>query len=764
MTQKMKDGHIQIGNTKVAVQDANGNFRDMTDIIADVTKATDGMGDAEKTAALQSTFTADSIKAMGILCNTGADDIDKFTKSLENSKGSAQKMSDMMNNTLSGSIKKLGSMWEYTANTLGDTTGPLSLIIGLLTKAVEAFSKLPGPVKQFIITIALIAAAVGPTLLIIGKMIDSFIKIKDTIGILKGAFGVLNGSIGSLITGALGKIGGFITGSVMPALSSLWGVLMANPIILVIAAIAALVAGFIYLWNNCEGFRQFWIDLWDKIKNACQPAIDAIKKAFEDLIPQLQGIWYGIVEFFTGIGNIRKGIFSGDWGQIKQGLVQCWDGIKTAAIAAWSLIGEGIKMAIQGIGDWIAGIWESIKTWCSTAWDNIKTTVTEKVSSMIDAIVNFFTNLPSTIWYWLCFIVAYVVLWAGQMIQKGLQVGQQFVNNVVTWIQQLPGRIWTFLVNTYTRATTWASQMASKARQAGSKFVQNAINFIKQLPGKVWTWLTNTISKVTTWASNMKSKARQAGSQFLQRVIQFMQQLPGKVWSFLSQTIQRAISFATQFAQKGMKAARDFASRIKSGLANLPGQMVTIGKNIIKGIVRGVTSGARNLYNAMRNIASKALNAAKEKLGIHSPSRVFANEVGRFIPEGITVGIEANARNTLKAIKDYAQSLVQEIDTNKFLGQVNMATSGININTESSNNNSNLVAALKQYTQAIIDNKQDIDYDKMGVVMGNAVAQQSNPIIMDKTIVGQKVASTVKHTNDYYDDQQARFRGDKDYV
>ena len=764
MTQKMKDGHIQIGNTKVAVQDANGNFRDMTDIIADVTKATDGMGDAEKTAALQSTFTADSIKAMGILCNTGADDIDKFTKSLENSKGSAQKMSDMMNNTLSGSIKKLGSMWEYTANTLGDTTGPLSLIIGLLTKAVEAFSKLPGPVKQFIITIALIAAAVGPTLLIIGKMIDSFIKIKDTIGILKGAFGVLNGSIGSLITGALGKIGGFITGSVMPALSSLWGVLMANPIILVIAAIAALVAGFIYLWNNCEGFRQFWIDLWDKIKNTCQPAIDAIKKAFEDLIPQLQGIWHGIVEFFTGIGNILKGIFSGDWDQIKQGLVQCWDGIKTAAIAAWSLIGEGIKMAIQGIGDWIAGIWESIKTWCSTAWDNIKTTVTEKVSSMIDAIVNFFTNLPSTIWYWLCFIVAYVVLWAGQMIQKGLQVGQQFVNNVVTWIQQLPGRIWTFLVNTYTRATTWASQMASKARQAGSKFVQNAINFIKQLPGKVWTWLTNTISKVTTWASNMKSKARQAGSQFLQRVIQFMQQLPGKVWSFLSQTIQRAISFATQFAQKGMKAARDFASRIKSGLANLPGQMVTIGKNIIKGIVRGVTSGARNLYNAMRNIASKALNAAKEKLGIHSPSRVFANEVGRFIPEGITVGIEANARNALKAIRDYANSLVEEIDTNKFLGEVNMATSGININTDNSNSNGNLVAALKQYTQAIIDNKQDIDYDRMGVVMGNAVAQQSNPIIMDKTIVGQKVASSVRRTNNYYDDQQSRFRGDKDYV
>ncbi len=763
MSSKMKNGCIEIGNTKVAVQDANGNFRKMSDIIADVTKATDGMGDAEKTAALQSTFTADSIKAMGILCNTGADDIDKFTKALENSKGSAQKMSDMMNNTLSGSLKQLGSAWEALQLSLGDTTGPLSLLIGMFTKFLQALNKLPGPVKQFIVTIALIAAAVGPALLIIGKMITSFLEIKKTIGILKGAFGLLNGSIGGLITGALGKIGGFITGSVIPALSSLWGVLMANPIILVIAAIAALVAGFIYLWNNCEGFRQFWIDLWNEIKDVCQPAIDAIKQAFENLMPQLQGIWHGIVEFFTGIGNILKGIFSGDWDQIKQGLVQCWDGIKTAAIAAWSLICEGIKMAIQGIGDWIAGIWESIKTWCSTAWDNIKTTVTEKVSSMIDAIVNFFTNLPSTIWYWLCFVIAYVVLWAGQMIQKGIEAGSKFVQGVIQWFIQLPSKIKVYFSLALTYARKWLHDMVTKAKEMGSKFINGVVTFIKQLPSKIKTYFNLAVTYARKWLHDMTQKAKETGTKFINGVIQFIQQLPGKVWSFLSQTIQKAISFATQFAQKGMQAARNFASKIKSGLANLPGQMVSIGKNIINGIVRGVTSGASALYNSMKRIASRAVSAAKSALQIHSPSRVFANEVGRFIPEGITVGIEANAGNTLKAIKDYAQSLVQEIDTNKFLGEVNMATSGININTEGSNNN-NLVAALKQYTQAIIDNKEKIDYDKMGVVMGNAVAQQSNPIIMDKTIVGQKVASSVRRTNNYYDDQQSRFRGDKDYV
>ena len=137
-----------------------------------------------------------------------------------------------------------------------------------------------------------------------------------------------------------------------------------------------------------------------------------------------------------------------------------------------------------------------------------------------------------------------------------------------------------------------------------------------------------------------------------------------------------------------------------------------------------------------------------------------------YIINAIAISVIQRGKNKFEpteAIKNYASSLVDEIDTNKFLGQVNLATSGININTEGSNN-ANLIAAFKQYTQAIIDNKQDFDYGRMGTEMGKAVAQQNTPIIMDKTLVGQKVASTVKRANDYFADQQARFRGDKDYV
>ena len=624
MTQKMKNGAIQIGNTSVKVQDANGNFRSMTDIIRDVDKATEGMGDAQKTAALMTTFTADSIKGMGILCNTGADSIDNFTKELEKSNGTAKKMSDMMNSDLTGALKQLSSAWEGFQYDLGDTTGVLTKIVNGLTVLVRWLKNLPGPVKQIIVTFALLAAAVGPILLAFGKLITFGIKVKQNFAILKGAISVLSSGILNLVDTAITALYVFVTDTLIPALTSLWTVLMSNPILLVVAALAALVAGFVWAWNNIDGFKEWWINLWENIKTVASNALQALQNFFTQTVPQM----------------------------------------------------------ISNIGNW-------------------------------------FSNLPATIWFWLCYAVAYAVLWVGQMAQK--------------------------------------------AYEAGSKFVQNVITFIQQLPGRIWTWLTTTISRVGSWVVQMASRAQQAGSRFLNNVSIFIRQLPGRVWSFLVSTIARVISFATQFAQKGTQAAQTFKNNIINGISSLPSRMVSIGSNIIHGIISGITSAAGSLFSTMQNIASRALNAAKGALGIHSPSRIFRDEIGKMIPKGVTVGIEANAGQTIKAIKDYASSLVTAIDTNKFLGQVNMSTAGININSEN-NTDSSLLYAIKSMAQAIQDSKQEFDYKEMGKQYRKALQDTNTPIIMDKVVVGQKVAKSVQDTNDYLQNQQDRFRGDKDYV
>lgn len=624
MTQKMKNGAIAIGNTKVQVQDANGNFRSMTDIIRDVDKATEGMGDAQRTAALMTTFTADSIKGMGILCNTGADNIEDFTKSLENSDGTAEEMSNTLSSTLSGALKQLSSAWEAVQLSMTDTTGVLTKIVNGLTLLLRWVKSLPGPVKQVIVSFALLVAAIGPIMWLGGKVIDTFLKMKQAITTLKAVFGTLRTTFLIFKSILLDTIVPIITDTVIPALQSLWGVLMANPIILVIAAIAALVAGFIWAWNNIDGFKEFWIDLWENIKTMASNALESLQNFFTQTIPQM----------------------------------------------------------ISDIGNW-------------------------------------FSNLPATIWYWLCFVVAYAVL--------------------------------------------WVAQMAQKAYEAGSKFVQNAITFIQQLPGKVWTWLTTTISKVGNWVVQMASKAQQAGSRFLHSVVTFIQQLPGRVWSFLLTTIAKVIAFAIRFAQKGREAAQKFKDNIINGIRNLPSRMVSIGSDIISGIIRGITGACGRLFSTMKDIAGRALNAAKSALGIHSPSTVFRDMVGKMIPAGVTVGIEANAGKTIKAIKDYASSLVTTIDTNKFLGKVNMSTAGININSENTVD-SNLLYAIKGMAQAMQDSKQEFDYKEMGKQYKKALEDTNTPIVMDKVLVGQKVAKSVQDTNDYYNNQKERFRGERDYV
>ncbi len=115
MTARMKDGAIAIGENTVQVMDAQGNYRDFVDIIADVEAATAGMGDAEKAAALQSTFTADSIKGLNLLLNAGAGQAASFRDELYGCAGTAQATADTMTNNLGGDVAAMGSAFEELA-------------------------------------------------------------------------------------------------------------------------------------------------------------------------------------------------------------------------------------------------------------------------------------------------------------------------------------------------------------------------------------------------------------------------------------------------------------------------------------------------------------------------------------------------------------------------------------------------------------------------------------------------------------------------
>lgn len=455
MTARMKDGKIIIGKTAVSVQDANGNFRNMIDVLRDVDKATNGMGSAEKAAALQTTFTAESTKGLNHILSAGVDQAEEFSEKLRNVGDVAKETSDTMNDNAEGDLKKMQSALEETLISMYKEIAPL------LRTAIQWITDNLIPGLKFIFDglneIKKIMESISP---IIAGLGTSF-------GILFAAQAIAN--LPKIIQ--LMKSWTVVTKLQALAQGALNLIMNTNPIILIISVIAGLIAAFVALWNNSEDFRNFWLGLWESISKAVGDAIG------------------GIVEFF-------------------------------------------------------------VKT------------------------------IPDTF------------------------------NGVIDWIKENWVHILEFLINPFAGLFHYFYDHCDEFR----KFVDNAINFIKELPGGIWTWLTQTIKIVQEWGKNL--------------------------------------------VQNGIDAAKNLVNNVVNWIQALPGQIVEIGGNIVKGLWDGMCNMGGWLKRKIEDFGNSILDGIKDFFGIHSPSRLMRDEIGKWIPKGIAVGIEANAKSALNTMKNLSADLV----------------------------------------------------------------------------------------------------------
>ena len=322
-----------------------------------------------------------------------------------------------------------------------------------------------------------------------------------------------------------------LAGGGLSGLSAALGVI-GGPITLVVVAIGALVAAFVYLWNTSDGFREFWINLWDGVKETTGQVID------------------GIVNFFT----------------------------------------VTIPEAFQSFVDAAQNLADQIVQFFTV-------TIPEGINTLVTNIQTFFgTTIPYWIGYAVGFILGKLIEWGASLVQFVTQDIPQFITGVVEWFTQLPGM--------------------------------------------VWTWLPETINKTAEWVSQMIQKAVQAGKDFITNVVTFIQQLPGTVWSFLSNTISNAASFVGSFANQAIQAGRQFFNGIVNTVRQIPGQMISIGADIVNGIRSGISGAWGALTGWLGNMARGLIDGVKSALGIGSPSRLFADRIGKWIPAGITLGVE----------------------------------------------------------------------------------------------------------------------------
>lgn len=364
LTAKMEDGKVQIGDTAVAVMDANGNYRDLTDILKDVEKATNGMGDAERAAALSTTFTSDSIKGLNLIMNAGVDEAAKFEEELRNCDGTAAEMAKTMQDNLGGDLTSLSSQFEGVQIALYEKFEPA------LRKGVEVLSELLKGV-QFVIDhssefVAVLAA--------MGSGVAAYVAYTTALKVMQEGWMALE----------------VVQKAAAAAQAVLNAVMAANPIGLLIAAIAALVAAFMVLWNTNEGFRETVLNTWEAIKTGVSNAVTAVKEFLENAFEQIKKIittvWENIKTFTVEIWEGLKAAVKGAVENVKNSINVTLESIKTIVIKIWNAITTATSAA-----------WNAVKRTTSTVWNGIKSAITTVVSAVKEFVSSSFNAVKGTV-------------------------------------------------------------------------------------------------------------------------------------------------------------------------------------------------------------------------------------------------------------------------------------------------------------------------------------------------------------------------------
>lgn len=320
------------------------------------------------------------------------------------------------------------------------------------------------------------------------------------------------------------------------------------------------------------------------------------------------------------------------------------------------------RKAWAAFTSFLSSAWQSVVSFVTGLGQNIANFFTQTIPNAIQSVIQWFQQLPSAIGTALSNLITSIGTWAVSFGQSALQAGQQFVSNIANFLTNLPATIAYWLAYGITFVVLWAAQLGSQAISAGQQFLANLGTFFVQLPGNIWNWLTSTVASVASWAAQMGANALSAGSRFLSSIGSYISQVPGRIGAGLSGAISAVGSFASSMASGALRAGQQFLSNLVNTLASIPGRMVSIGSQIVHGIISGITGSIGKVGSAILGGVKDAISGVKNFLGIHSPSRLFRDQIGRNIGLGLAQGIS----NSQAAVMSSMNGMASDIASTRF--------------------------------------------------------------------------------------------------
>lgn len=636
----------------LSMTNADGSMKSLGEVMNMLRDRLGGLTEAEQAQVAAQIFGQEAMSGMLAIINASDSDYAKLTDAIYDADGAAQQMADTMLDNLSGQLTLLKSALEGLAIQFGEILMPyIKQFVTWLQNLTQRLQELTPEQKEQVVKWAAIAAAIGPVLMVLGKLTTSVGSIITTFGKIPGAL-VKAKSAFTAVSAAIGGI--------------------SAPVVAVVAVIGVLIAAFANLWKTNEEFRNKMTAIWDGIKSKFESfaqgivdRLNALGFDFENFGEVVKAIWDGfcsvlapifeaafeiissvlgtVLDVLTGILDVFIGIFTGNW-------EQCWNGIKEIFAGIWN----GLVGILQSLGNMLLGIFDAVCGWFGTTWDETWTNIKQFFVDTWNGITTFFSNVINAI----------------------KTAVSNFITTIINFFAQLPTNIANFITNAYNSVVTWVSNMVAKAREMGQNFLNAVVSFFTQLPGQVLQFITSAFNNVQMWATNMANKAREMGTNFINNVVSFIQQLPDKIKQYLDSAINNLKTWVTQMGQKGTEAVQSLINNVMSAASGIASKVMSIGTDIVTGVWNGIKNAVGWFTDKVKGFFSGIVNSVKKVLGIGSPSKVFRDEIGKWLPPGVVQGFEAAMPSAMKAIQKDLNKGIDNIDTDDISVGAGITVSG----------------------------------------------------------------------------------------
>ena len=661
ITNGMKDGAIKIGETSVAVMDAQGNFRDLTDILTEVEAATNGMGDAERAVALSSTFTADSTKGLNLILNEGMDNIAGYEEELRGASGSAEEMANIMNDNLSGDVAAMNSAFEELGLKIYDALeSKLRAGVQFITNGViPAIEWLGGHIPEVTIAVSGLGAVIAAM-----------------------NWGTISSKI-AMVKGALVKLAAALGGVSLPAIA-------------IIAVITAVALAFTNLWKNNEEFRNKITAIWDGIKakfdefgQGIVDRLNALGFEFEDITEVMKAVWDGFCEvlapifegvfqqisnilnealdILTGLFDIFAGIFTGDWDMV-------WQGVQEVFGAVWDFV-------VATFENWIStftSLADTVLGWFGTDWETVWTNVKTFFSDTWNAISSFFSGILTGI------KTFFTDTWNGIVsFFSGILSGiYSSVTGTMTEIHDTFTNIWDSITGFLSGAWETIKNIVTVGIMAVKEIISAAFQIItlpfrfiwencKDTVLSIWETIKSVIGEkidavkekittVTTAISNVASAAWNAISSTASSLWEGIKNTIGSKIDAAKEKVSTATSAITSVASSAWSSVSSTASSLWNTISSTVSSKISATSSAVSSATSTITSVASSAWSSVSSAASSKWESVRSTISSKLSS---AQSTVSSLMSGITSTMSSGLSSALSTVSGKFSSIYSTISS-----------------------------------------------------------------------------------------------------